>query len=101
MRDSNGRFTPGQSGNPTGRPRGAVSKLTRLAQALTEPYAETIINRALTEATLLKERKFVLFFMEWIWPRPQSMDDGQAERLEDLERRILALEARIESANPR
>lgn len=99
MRDSSGRFTPGQSGNPDGRPRGALSKLTRLAKALTDPHAETIINRALTEATLLKDPRFVLFFMERIWPRPQSIDDGLMERLEDLERRVKALEEQVKSEN--
>lgn len=92
MRDSSGRFTPGQSGNPDGRPKGALSKLTRLAKALTEPQAQAIIDRALTEATLLQDHKFVLFFMERIWPRPQRADDGLMERLEDLERRVEALE---------
>jgi hypothetical protein len=99
MRDSSGRFTPGQSGNPAGRPRGAVSKLTLLAKALTEPQAEKIINRALIEATILKDPKFVLFFMERIWPRTQPVDDGQAERLEDLERRVKAMEGQVKSAN--
>jgi hypothetical protein len=94
MRDSSGKFTPGQSGNPAGRPRGALSKLTRLAQALTEPKAQQIIDRALVEATVLWERKFVLFFMERIWPRSQPGDDGLMERLEDLERRVTALEMR-------
>jgi hypothetical protein len=88
MRDSSGRFTPGQSGNPAGRPRGALSKLTRLANALTEPHAEKIINRALVEALILKDPRFVLFFMERIMPRPQRGDDTLLERLDDLERRV-------------
>lgn len=96
-RDSSGRFTLGQSGNPAGRPRGALSKLTRLAQALTESKAQQIIDRALAEATILHERKFVLFFMERIWPRSQSLDDSQMEHLEDLERRVTALEEQAKS----
>jgi hypothetical protein len=76
MRDSSGKFLPGQSGNPRGRPKGALSKTTQLAKALTEPKAEVIIKRALTEATVLWDQKFVLFFMERIWPRPQRGDDA-------------------------
>jgi hypothetical protein len=91
-RDSSGRFTPGTSGNPTGRPRGSLGKLTLLAKALTEPKAQQIIDRALVEATFLKDPRFVLFFMERIWPRSQSVDEGLLERLADLERRITTLE---------
>jgi hypothetical protein len=99
MRDSSGKFLPGQSGNPDGRPRGAVSKLTRLAQALTEPNAEKIINRALLEASFLHDPKFVLFFMERIWPRPQRVDDALIERMEDLERRVMSLEGQGKSGS--
>jgi hypothetical protein len=96
MRDSSGRFTPGQSGNPDGRPKGALSKTTQLAKALTHPHVETIVKRALTEATVLWDPKFVLFFMERIWPRPQRADDVLMDRLEDLERRVEALEMQSE-----
>ena len=82
-----------------GRPRGALSKLTGLAKALTEPQAEKIINRALIEATVLKDPRFVLFFMERIWPRAQPIDDGHMERLEDLERRVKDLEEQGKSEN--
>jgi Family of unknown function (DUF5681) len=98
-RDSSGRFTPGTSGNPAGRPKGSLSKLTSLAKALTEPQAKAIIKRALTEATVLWDQKFVLFFMERMWPRSQTIDDGHMERLEDLERRVIALEEQAKSEN--
>ena len=91
-RDSSGRFTPGQSGNPAGRPRGALSKLTRLAKALTEPQAEAIINRALVEATVLKDSRFVLFFMERIWPKTREADQDFEGRMTDLEQRVKTLE---------
>jgi hypothetical protein len=98
-RDSSGKFTHGQSGNPVDRPRGALSKLTRLAQALTEPKAQQIIDRTLVEATVLKGRKFVLFSMERVWPQSQSLDDGQIGRLEDLRSRAMALEKQAKIEN--
>ena len=98
-RDTSGRFTPGQSGNPAGRPKGSLGKLTLLAKTLTEPKAEAIINRALAVATILQDPRFLLFFMERIWPRSQSLDDNQMERLEALERRVMALEKYEKSEN--
>jgi hypothetical protein len=91
-RDSTGRFTPGTSGNPDGRPKGSLSKLTLLAKSLAEPKAEAIVNRALIEATVLKDPRFVLFFMERIWPRSREADQDLEERMADLEQRIKALE---------
>jgi len=91
-RDSTGRFTPGTSGNPDGRPKGSLGKLTSLAKALTEPQAEAIITRALLEATRLKEPRFVLFFMERIWPRSREADQDLEEHMADLEQRVKALE---------
>lgn len=38
------KFLPGESGNPSGRPKGSTNKRTQLTQLL-EPRAEEIINR--------------------------------------------------------
>jgi hypothetical protein len=38
------KFTQGQSGNPQGRPRGAISKRTELGRLL-EPHAEELITK--------------------------------------------------------
>jgi hypothetical protein len=80
-------------------PPWAVDKLNRLAHALIEPQAERIIDRALTEATVLKDQRFPTLFMEQIWPRSKSGDDGLMERLEDLERRVMGLEEQVKSEN--
>lgn len=50
-RTPDGRFAPGHSGNPAGRPKGATSYATRLVAALREGEAETIL-RAVIEAAL-------------------------------------------------
>jgi hypothetical protein len=52
MRDSSGRFIPGQSGNPEGRPKGALSKTTILAKSLVEGQADALIDRAIKNALL-------------------------------------------------
>jgi hypothetical protein len=44
------RFQPGQSGNPAGRPPGALNKKTLAAQALLEERAEEIITNLMDRA---------------------------------------------------
>lgn len=42
-------FQSGKSGNPNGRPRGAISKRSQLAKLL-EPYAEELVKKAVDVA---------------------------------------------------
>jgi hypothetical protein len=42
-----GRFRPGQSGNPAGRPKGARNKATIAAEALLEGQAEALTQKAI------------------------------------------------------
>ncbi|HLN11078.1 MAG TPA: DUF5681 domain-containing protein [Xanthobacteraceae bacterium] len=49
-RTPNGRFRPGQSGNPAGRPRGSRNKTTAAAEALLDGQAEALTERLLGEA---------------------------------------------------
>ncbi|CAJ0876661.1 hypothetical protein AMST5_02806 [freshwater sediment metagenome] len=45
-----GRFQPGQSGNPTGKPKGARHKTTLLAEKLMADDAEDVVKAVLTAA---------------------------------------------------
>ena len=45
-----GKFKPGQSGNPKGRPRGARNKATMAAQAILDDQAEKITKKAVNLA---------------------------------------------------
>lgn len=45
-RKQDGRFQPGQSGNPNGKPKGARHRATRMAEALIEGEAEEIVRKA-------------------------------------------------------
>ncbi len=55
MRDT--RFKPGQSGNPGGRPKGAVSLTSRLRARLTDGDAKTIIENLIALATRVPEQR--------------------------------------------
>ena len=41
-----GRFAPGQSGNPAGRPRGARNRATQAAEAILSGEAEALTRKA-------------------------------------------------------
>ena len=47
MREKDTRYKPGQSGNPTGRPKGARNKATVAAETLLEGEAETITRKCI------------------------------------------------------
>lgn len=44
------RFKPGQSGNPAGRPKGARSKATIMAQTMLDGEAEAILKKVIEQA---------------------------------------------------
>src|SRR5690242_9910252 len=49
-RASGGRFAPGRSGNPAGRPKGARNKTTLLVEAVLEESGETLVQKAVAGA---------------------------------------------------
>ncbi len=49
-RDGRGRFQPGQSGNPAGRPKGIRNRATLLAQAMFAEEAENLVRTVLDRA---------------------------------------------------
>lgn len=49
-RASNGRFAPGHSGNPAGRPKGARNRTTLLAEALLDGEGEALCRKAIDRA---------------------------------------------------
>src|SRR4051794_16780063 len=50
IRDTNGRFVPGQSGNPAGRPKGARNRATVLAEFLEDGEAGILVRRYIQRA---------------------------------------------------
>jgi hypothetical protein len=49
-KQKNTRFKPGESGNPTGRPKGARNRATVAVQALLEGEAEALTRKAIEKA---------------------------------------------------
>lgn len=50
VRGQDGKFRPGQSGNPRGRPRRARSRSTEIAEQLLDGDAEAIVSKAIDMA---------------------------------------------------
>jgi hypothetical protein len=69
LRSSDGRFRPGQSGNPAGRPKGARNRATLLAEALRDGEAEAIRDK-LVDGALAGDRVLLKFCAERLFARP-------------------------------
>ena len=63
-------FNKGQSGNPSGRPKGAVSKRSQLSKLL-EPHAHALIDKAV-ELALTGEPSALRLCIERLIPRAKE-----------------------------
>ena len=63
-------FKNGESGNPNGRPKGAISKRTQLSKLL-EPHAEELINKVVELAKAGDINALRLCF-ERLIPKPKE-----------------------------
>ena len=80
-----GKFQPGQSGNPSGRPRGSLNAATRLAQALMAGDIEEIVGKVIDAAKagdmvaahLIVERLFPVPKASRYIARPAAAEDGR------------------------
>jgi uncharacterized protein DUF5681 len=61
-RTSEGRFAPGRSGNPAGRPRGSRNKATLAAEAMLHTHAELLTNMLTASASAGKAAALRLCF---------------------------------------
>ena len=90
-----GRFRPGVSGNPRGRPVGSRNHATLAAAALLEGEAEAITRKAV-ELALAGDPVALRLCMERILPpmrerpRPAIEADGPRDALAQLSQRVLA-----------
>ena len=88
VRDTQGRFTPGTSGNPTGRPPGITDKRVAAKRQLLEPLLPEAIEK-LAKAISDGERWAVELCISYCLPKPKPVDP---EELEEFELRLLELE---------
>jgi hypothetical protein len=70
-RAPHGRFAPGVSGNPAGRPRGARNRASLLEEALHDGEAETLARR-LVELALAGDKSALRFCVARLLPRPKG-----------------------------
>jgi hypothetical protein len=88
------KFKAGQSGNPGGRPKGALNKATLASQALLEGEAETL-TRKVVELAKGGNPMALRLCLERLLPprkdRPITFDMPQMEGAEDLPQALEAI----------
>ena len=89
-RDTQGRFTPGTSGNPTGRPPGITDKRVATKKLLLEPLLPEAVEK-LAEAISAGERWAIETTIAYCLPKPKPVDP---EELEEFQQRLIELEAK-------
>jgi hypothetical protein len=87
-RDTKGRFNPGASGNPSGRPQGIKDKRVTAKKMLLEPLLPEAIEK-LAHAISQGERWAVEMTIAYCLPKPKPVDP---EELEEFEERLEQLE---------
>ena len=92
-RDHSGRFNPGASGNPSGRPPGITDKRVAVKKQLLEPLLPEAIEK-LKQAISEGERLAVEMTIAYCLPKPKPVDP---EELEEFEQRLLELETMAQS----
>ena len=89
-RDNQGRFAPGQSGNPLGRPKGSKNTATKVREELLGPILPEAIEK-LRQAVSEGERWAIEEVLRYCLPRPKPVDPDE---LEEFEARLAELEQR-------
>ena len=87
-RITNGRFAPGQSGNPAGRSVGSRNKLSKLREEFLLPILPEAIEK-LYAAVREGERWAIELVVTYSMPKPKPVDP---EELEEYEQRLTELE---------
>ncbi len=87
-RDPDGRFTPGTSGNPSGRPPGIKDKRVSDREKLLGPILPEAIEK-LHAAVKQGDRWAVELVVTYSMPKPKPVDP---EELSEFEQRLTELE---------
>jgi len=89
-----GKFKPGQSGNPGGRPKGAFNKITLATQALLDGEAEALTRKAVELAKAGNPMALRLCLERLLPPRkdrPVNFTLPKISGAEDLPKALLAI----------
>ena len=87
-RDSRGRYSPGTSGNPAGRPLGIKDKRVTKREELLGPILPEAIEK-LHAAVKGGERWAIELVVTYSMPKPKPVD---SEEMEEFEERLAELE---------
>ena len=84
-RDANGRFVKGQSGNPTGRPKGSIELTARIKKVLQQETngreVADMLAEVLVREALRNPHKMWAFIREFM-DRDEGRSDGRGRELE-------------------
>ena len=94
-RDSKGRFSPGTSGNPSGRPPGITDKRVTEREKLLGPILPEAIEK-LHAAVKQGERWAVELVVTYSMPKPKPVDP---EELGEFQTRLDQLEQAIQGSH--
>ncbi len=93
-RGTNGQFQPGNSANPSGRPKGSKNKATHLREELLGPILPEAVEK-LHEAVKAGDKWAVEMTIAYSLPKPKPIDTDEMaefeERLTQLEQVASAL----------
>ncbi|MCH8247461.1 MAG: hypothetical protein IH951_13795 [Bacteroidetes bacterium] len=87
-RESNGQFSPGQSGNPAGRSVGSKNKLSKIREEYLLPILPEAIEK-LYAAVKDGDRWAIELVVSYSMSKPKPVDPDE---LEEFEQRLLELE---------
>lgn len=92
-RDETGRFLPGVSGNPAGRPRGSKDRRTKVREDLLGPILPKAIEK-LSAAVDQGEKWAIELVVSYSIAKPRPVDPDEMEELEERLQDLEMLAAR-------
>jgi hypothetical protein len=93
-----GKFKAGQSGNPSGRPRGALNKVTLASQAFLDGQAEALTSKAVELALAGNPMALKLCLQRVLPPRkdlPINLNLPPLQGVDDLPQALQAIIAAV------
>jgi len=106
IRDEKGKFLKGQSGNPKGKPKGAISIVAKLKEKLEEvppdqqkTYLELIVDILIEKAIDRKDKDVLRDIIDRIDGKPKQTTDLNVNK-EETEEALKALKEYLDAHKP-